>query len=47
MPLEFWILLVVIAAGAIGAVAVRMRRKRMREAAAQTGSTESNVYPLW
>jgi len=46
MPLELWILLVVIAAGAIGAVAVRMRRKRMREATAQ-GGTESNVYPIW
>jgi hypothetical protein len=46
MLLELWILLAVIAAGAIGAVAVRIRRKRAREAAAEAGS-ESNVYPLW
>jgi hypothetical protein len=46
MLLELWILLAVIAAGAIGATVVRVKRKRAREAAAQTGS-ESNVYPLW
>jgi hypothetical protein len=46
MPLELWIFLGVIAAGAVGAFIIRLRRKRAREAAAETGS-ESNVYPLW
>ena len=46
MPLELWILLAALAAGAIAAVVVRTKRKRARQAAAQSG-TESNVYPLW
>jgi hypothetical protein len=46
MPLELWILLAVIIVGAIGLTAFRLKRKRLREAAAQSGS-ESNVYPLW
>jgi hypothetical protein len=46
MLLELWILLAVIVVGAIGVVAVRLRRKRERQAAAQSG-TESNAYPLW
>jgi hypothetical protein len=46
MPLELWIILAVIAGGAIGIVAIRLKRKREREAAAQSES-ESNVYPLW
>jgi hypothetical protein len=46
MPLELWILVAVIVVGAIGVIAVRLKRRREREAAAQGGS-ESNVYPLW
>ena len=46
MPLELWILFAVVLVGAIAAVIVRAKRKRAREAAAQSG-TESNVYPLW
>jgi len=46
MLLELWILLAVIAIGAIAAIVLRLRRKRARPAAAETGS-ESNVYPLW
>ena len=46
MPLELWILLAVIGVGAIGAVVVRRKRRRMRQTAAGAG-TESNVYPLW
>ena len=46
MLLELWIMLAVIAVGAIGVVLVRVKRKREREAAAQNG-TESKVYPLW
>ena len=45
MLLELWIILAAIAVGAIGVIAVRLRRRREREAAAQSG-TESNVYPL-
>ena len=46
MLLELWIILAVIVIGAIGVIAVRLKRKREREAAAQNGA-ESNVYPLW
>lgn len=46
MLLEVWIMLAVIVVGAIGVFVVRLRRKREREAAAQSGS-ESKVYPLW
>ena len=46
MLLELWIMLAVVAVGAIGIVTVRLKRRREREAAAQSG-TESNVYPLW
>ena len=46
MLLELWIMLAVIAVGAIGIVAVRLKRRREREAAAQSG-TESKAYPLW
>jgi|KBSSwiStaDraftv2_1062776.scaffolds.fasta_scaffold4696325_2 hypothetical protein len=45
MPLELWILLAVIAVAAIGAVVIRAKRKRLREAAVESG--ESKVYPLW
>jgi hypothetical protein len=46
MLLELWVLLAVIVVGAIGVIAVRLKRRRERQAAAQSGS-ESNVYPLW
>lgn len=44
--LELWIILAVVAIGAIGIIAVRLKRRREREAAVRGGS-ENNVYPLW
>jgi len=46
MPLELWMLFALVAAAAVVGVVIRLRRKRVREAAAQSG-TESKVYPLW
>jgi hypothetical protein len=43
MPLELWILFGLVAAAALAATVVRLRRKSVREAPA----SESNVYPLW
>ena len=45
MPLEFWILLALVVGAAILGATVRLRRRRAREAAVESG--ESKVYPLW
>ena len=46
MPLEFWILLALVVGAAILGATVRLRRRRAREAAVESGG-ESKVYPLW
>ena len=43
---SLWIILALLIAAAIVGAAMRLRRKRIRAAAAQPG-TEGSVYPLW